>query len=196
MDPSHTPDDDWVPISWSSVVFRLMGGLIVVGGLLAALGWAARGPLTAWSAWLVADLGYPGLLLGTLALDATPFTSHDPLLLAAMFAGFPFVPLAATVCFGAFVASWINWVGGRWLGRHSPWIQRMMIRYKIRPFLRYYGPWAMVVAGMIPMPFAIVAWGAGAAEVPPSTLFAGALTRTVKVLIGASLYAWSWHLTS
>ena len=196
MDPTHSPDDDWVPLPWTTLLFRLVIGIVALGGVLAAVGWLARGPLTAWSAWLVADLGYRGLFLGVILFDSTPFTTHDPLLLAALFSGYPLLPLGLTVSAGAFVAAWVNWLGGRWLGRRSPRLTALLVRYKIPSFLRYYGAWAMVVAGVIPMPFAIAAWGAGAAGVPPASLLAGAVARSIKVVIATALLQWSWRLTA
>ena len=189
--PGHPADDDVPAVSW------LLGRLVIALAVLGVGAWFAstvlEGPIERVSAAFVNEFGLIGVGLGVLTLDAIPGTFHEPLLILAYDGGIRFW----TLVFVAGTASWgsgvIGWTCGRLL-RRAPFLVRALERYRIGPFMRRYGGRAIALAALTPFPYAITTWGAGATDVPLSTLMLGALVRYVKVALYLGILVYGWTL--
>jgi membrane protein YqaA with SNARE-associated domain len=175
-------DDEFVPPPPWTIVRHIVLGLLAIFGIVFVLGLTLRAPIEYYSKLIVGSLGLTGVFAGVVLLDSTPFLTHEPILFTAYFAKYPPIPLAAVLAAGSLTAACINWVGGRFLGNHIPPLQRLLKRYKIKSFIDKYGALAVVGGAMLPMPFAIIGWGAGAAGAPFWAVFAGGLVRALKIV--------------
>lgn len=176
---------------------QLFGRLAVAMVLLVVVAYGLSSvlqePMQAVSDAFVARFGLAGVFLGVAILDAIPGTFHEPLLILAFDGGVNYGLIVAVAGTASVLAGVIGWGCGRALGRWSV-MDRLMLKYRIGPFMRRYGGWAVAVAAITPFPYAITTWGAGAAEVPLSTLIAGSLVRYIKVALYLGLIASGWSL--
>jgi len=133
--------------------------------------------------WVVDHLGLAGVALFSLITDMfiVPF-SVDIL--------FPFVtqwsavPLLATMS----LASAIGGIGGYWIGRllgHVPLVALLTSRFSpdTRQLVNRYGVWAVVIAGLTPIPFSTVCWIAGMVRVNPTLIAVASLSRIPRMII-------------
>lgn len=174
-------DDDFVPPPPWTIVRHLVLGLAAIFGVVFVLGLTLREPIEYYSELVVGSFGLTGVFAAVVLLDSTPFLTHEPILFTAFWANYPRLPLAGVLAAGSLTAACVNWIGGRFLGNHIPFLQRLIKRYKIRSFIDKYGALAVVGGAMLPMPFAIIGWGAGAAGAPFWAVFAGGIIRAIKI---------------
>ncbi len=52
-----------------------------------------------------------------------------------------------------------------------------------RELIRKYGGWAVVIAGLTPVPFSTVCWIAGLLELPPHTVLLATASRIPRIII-------------
>ncbi len=185
-------DDEFVLPPLGSIVRHLVVGLAAVFGVVFLLGTLLREPLEHYSQLIVGKLGLGGVFVGVVLLDATPFLSHEPILVASYLAHYPLVPLGGVLAAGSLVAACVNWVLGRFLGNRIPPLQRLLRRYKVPSFIQKYGAMAIGGGAMLPMPFAIIGWGAGAAGAPFWTVIVGGVVRAVKILFMLAFVHLGW----
>ena len=70
----------------------------------------------------------------------------------------------------------------------------MFERYKIGPFMREYGAYAVAVAAIVPFPYAITTWGAGMSNMKLRDVMLGAIFRYPKVLFYLTLIVLGWNV--
>ncbi|MCB9679951.1 MAG: VTT domain-containing protein [Alphaproteobacteria bacterium] len=193
LDAYLSPDTaDVAEQSMRRLVVQLGIGLVVVVGIVGALAWFLRDPLTAVSQTFVARFGLKGVFTGVLLTDTFALT-HEPLLLAAHAGGLAFWPVFATASVASVTAGPVGWLLGAILGR-AAFVQRMFARYRIDSFLHRYGVWAIAVAAITPFPYSVATWASGAAGVSFKTVMLGSLFRVPKVLFYFLLIVGSWGL--
>ncbi len=178
------------PIGLHTLMWRGGVGLLTIFAVVALVGWLAREPVTAVSTWFVANWGLAGVFVAVLAIDTVPLT-HEPVLLVGISGGLGFGPVWASAAAGSVAAGVVGWVCGRVLGRMG-WLSRLFERYRITEVLQRYGGYAVAVAALTPIPYAVTTWAAGAAHVPLLHVFLGSLVRILKVWIYLSLIVLGW----
>lgn len=188
--PDSDPDD--VPdVSW------LLGRLLVALGIMGVCAWflgsVLEAPIQALSASFVDAFGVLGVFVGVLILDAIPGTFHEPLLILAYDGGIRYGTIVLVAGTASVLAGVVGWVCGRLLGK-LPFLDRILTTYRITPFMRKYGGRAIAIAALTPFPYAITTWGAGAADVPLSSLLVGALFRYLKVALYLAIIVYGWSL--
>ncbi len=191
--PNPTPETNDDELALAVLVKRLALGIVVLFSLVVVLSLTLREPLEVVSAWFVDQFGLAGVLASTFLLDAIPFTTHEPILFFAFSGGLGYWKIFAAAATGSFCSGTLGWAIGHGLGWH-PRMKRMMLRYRIGPFLHQYGVWAIAVAATTPFPFAIATWGAGAAGVPWRDVLLGSLFRIPKVLFYLTLISVGWSV--
>jgi membrane protein YqaA with SNARE-associated domain len=184
------------PIDWSRSIRKLVIGLVGLAAVVILLAVTLRGPIEAVAGPLAAKFGLPGVLVGVFFLDVSPFSTHDPLLLGALSGGLPLLKIAATAGAGSLLATWSDYAIGRFLGVRFPWLKRQIDRYRITELFQRYGVWTVALAGLLPLPFAVVAWAAGAAHLPFPKVALGSLSRVIKITVTLLIMAVGWHVTS
>ncbi len=186
------PESDDVPdVSW--LLGRLLVALVVMGVCAWFLGTVLQGPIEALSASFVDAFGVLGVFVGVLILDAIPGTFHEPLLILAYDGGIQYGTIVLVAGTGSFLAGIVGWTCGRLLGKW-PFLDHVLTKYRISAFMRRYGGRAVAIAALTPFPYAITTWGAGAADVPLSSLLVGALFRYIKVALYLAIIVYGWSL--
>ncbi|MFO8065687.1 MAG: VTT domain-containing protein [Spirochaetia bacterium] len=85
------------------------------------------------------------------------------------------------------VASVFGGACGYWIGRglyHLPFVQRTVSGYYERgtKIIERYGVWAVVIAGVSPIPFSAVSWIAGMVRMPFQYYILAALSRIPRIV--------------
>jgi len=188
----HRPE---TPLPMPVLARRLVLG---IGALLAAvvvLGLTRRQPLEALSEKFVEHFGLLGIFVGIAVWDAMPLTTHEPFLFFGYSGGLGFWPVAMTASAGSVTAGFVGYAIGRLLGSWDRF-HRLLIRYRIAPFLNQYGAVAIAIAAATPVPFAITTWGAGASRISLRQLAIGSLFRIPKVIVYLAVIVLGWRLAA
>jgi len=178
-------------VSW--LLARLFLALMVLGGLAWVASTVLEEPIEHLSATFVDGFGLMGVFVGILVLDAIPGTFHEPILILAYEGGLGFWTLVATAGTASVLSGVIGWVCGRLL-RRAPFLVRMLEKYRLGPFMRRYGGRAIALAALTPFPYALTTWGAGASDVPLSTLLLGTLVRYLNITLYLGILVYGWTL--
>ena len=184
------------PIDWSKSIRKLIIGLVVLAAGVILLAITLREPIEAIAGPLAERYGAAGVFAGVFVLDLSPFSTHDPVLLGAWSGGLSFLTIAAAAGSASMLACWTDYAFGRLLGARFPWIKRQIDRYGITALFARYGAGTVALAGLLPIPFALVAWASGAAHLPFPKVALGSLTRVVKISITLGIIALGWHAGS
>lgn len=81
--------------------------------------------------------------------------------------GLPFKNILMYVLFAALIGSYIGYFLGKYLGHPvMRWLFGKKRLEKGEQFIRKYGVWGVIIAGLTPIPFKIVTWTAGIFEMP------------------------------
>jgi membrane protein YqaA with SNARE-associated domain len=163
----------------STLIRRLVSGLLVILAVAFVSGLVLRGPIEMLSGWFVGNFGLSGIFFGALALDSTPFTISEPLLLLGIEGDLGYLQVCGMASAASWCSGFTGWIIGKLLGQ-SAILQRMFDRYKIRPFMQRYGTAAVLIAALTPFPYAVATWSAGATDVPLWHVMLGAFGRIPK----------------
>ncbi len=175
------------------VVARLGLGLLVLVGLIAALGLAVREPVAAFGARVVAELGLPGLFAAVVAMDQIPGVGFQPALFFGYTGGIPLLNLVIAAWAASYVASIGVYGIGRTL-RNSTRLVAFLERWRIGGWLRDHGARAIAVAAVAPVPYGLATLGAGVLGVRLRDLLVGASFRGVKIAATAAAIGLGWGL--
>lgn len=170
-------------------------GFVAVVVAVAILGATLRGPIEAMSEWFVGSFGVAGLFAAVFLVDLLPFGTHDPVLFAGTTGGVPMGQLLLATTTASILGAWGDWILGRALGGRLGWVRRMAERRGVDAFLARYGFWAIVLAGVLPVPFGLVAWAYAMAGGAFGPLALGSLLRAGKVVISVGLIAVGWEIS-
>ncbi|TNE84228.1 MAG: hypothetical protein EP330_30370 [Deltaproteobacteria bacterium] len=176
---SQATEED--PLALQTLLRRLAVGFVVLMAGVAVIFKLAAEPLNAVSAAFVENFGLLGVFVGCLLIDATPGLTHEPILVVARQGGIGFWAIFVAAGTGSMLSGVLGYGIGRVLGG-SAFVQRLLIRYRLREFLHRYGVRAVAIAALTPFPFAIATWGAGASQISIRSVLVGALFRYPKVL--------------
>lgn len=182
------PDD----LDLRSLLTRVGTGLVVLLVGIASIAHLARDPLELAARQFVDAFGLLGVFVGVLITDSFVLT-HEPILLVAYAGGLGFWPVFVVASTASVLSGLVGWTLGGLLGR-TGFVQRMFVRYKIRPFMEAYGFWAVAVAALTPFPFSVATWASGAASVPLKTVALGSLFRVPKVMFYFLVIVFGWDL--
>lgn len=169
------------PLALRTLLRRLAVGFAVLLVVLSVVFVLAAEPLRAISERFVDQFGLVGVFVGCMLIDATPGLTHEPVLVVARQGGIPFWAIFAAAGTGSSLSGVVGYGIGRLIGG-SAFVQRLLIRYRLRHFLHRYGTRAVAIAALTPFPFAIATWGSGASQVPLRSVIIGSLFRYPKVL--------------
>ena len=85
-------------------------------------------------------------------------------------------------------ASILGGLSGYWIGRllcHFRYINRTVAGYRARGegIISRFGVWAVVLAGVTPIPFSTISWIAGMVRMPVGLYLLGALSRAPRIVV-------------
>ena len=149
--------------------------LLLAAGLLGLL---LRAPLMALSSWFVDRFGLAGVFAGVWFADTSPLPlTHEPVLLLGVSAGLDSWVLFATAALASVLAGPSGYLGG-WLLRRNARL-REWLEGRAPDFVRWmreHGVRGVVLAALLPLPFAVSTWSAGMTTVNfPKVLLASLL---------------------
>ncbi|MEE2751503.1 MAG: VTT domain-containing protein [Myxococcota bacterium] len=175
--PTHKSRRAW---AWQFFT-GLVGFLVVVVALTKTL----REPLELAGAYMVQELGVVGLCSSVLFVDAIPTPlSFVPLMLLAAQGGMPLSLVYWTCAAASICAGMVGYFIGRVIGMPE-WLDRFITRRHPggKDWLKRYGAVGVVIVGILPLPFAIGTWTAGAMKVPAHQVALACLIRIPKTAI-------------
>ncbi len=169
---------DWSVIVRKSIIFISIFVLIflVVFAFL-------RPQVEGIAKFVTQSMGYPGLFLFTLWVDMFIVPLSVDII-------FPFSMHYNPVTFLTIIslASALGGLGGYWIGRllgHLKIIKRITSNFSQdgAQLIRTYGVWAIVIAGLTPIPFSTVCWLSGMVEVKFFKVVLASLSRIPRMII-------------
>lgn len=168
-----------------NLLYLVIGVVALV--VLAALAQRLFGKqLAQASQWLTTTGGYPGVFLSIWAIDTfTLPISPDVILAFVAHEGgrLDHQTALAVICAASIVAGNTGYYLARWLG-NSKWVMRKLAKNYERGHALFsrYGVWAVVIAGITPVPFSIVCWLAGLYRMPRLPLFLATWSRIPRFI--------------
>jgi len=175
-------------------VIKLVIGVVLILGLAAASGLLLREPITLWGGAFVHRFGLVGLLAGVVISDSSllPLT-NEPLVLLAISGGLsPWVVFAVTAG-GSFLAGPLGWFYGYTLARRTRFGAWLALKNpNVTALLHRYGIRFVAVSALLPFPFSVSTWLAGAAGLPLRAVAAASLLRIVKTAFYVVLIVSGW----
>jgi membrane protein YqaA with SNARE-associated domain len=179
------------------LAWQAVGGLVVVVAVAGIAGVVLRGPITGLAGLFIGTLGWPGVFLGVLLTDASPIPmTHEPVLLLGVAEDLDVIRLGLVASTASVTAGPIGYAGGRmlraagaeqWLSRRAP---------QMVGFLQRWGALGVALAALLPIPFAVATWTAGAIRVPFLKVAAASLLRVPKTCFYLWLIYRGWNLGS
>lgn len=163
-----------------NIIYTIIGILVLIA-LVAAARRLLGDRLAVASNWLTTQGGYWGVFLSTWAIDTfTLPLSPDVILAFVAHEGgkldhaTSLVVISAASVLGGNTAYYL----ARWLGG-TRWVQRRLAKGydNGQKLFRRFGVWAVVIAGLTPVPFSIVCWLAGLYRMSAFKLFLATLSR-------------------
>ena len=111
--------------------------------------------------WLGNTIGLWGVFLFTLVVDTFIVPASADVLFAVT-REWPALPLLVTMSVASIIGGFFGLHIGRFLGTRKV-VQNLTAPYRERgeALIRRYGPWAIVIAGITPVPYSTVSWIAG-----------------------------------
>lgn len=176
-----------------NLLIKLGFVLIVLFFVVLLLGLTIREPIESVAAVAVERYGLIGLFLAVMCVDTIPGLTNEPLLLLASSGGLSYWSIFLSASFGSVTGGVLGWfIGGRLRG-FKPLKERIS-RYGIEGFFHQYGGRTIAIAAVLPIPFALTTWAAGASGVELRTLLLGAIWRVPKTFFYLTLIHFGWQL--
>lgn len=169
---------DWRQLVWKTAL--LIAFFLVVYGI--AL-YFVKDRYHEIGAWVVENLGFAGVALFVFLTDLFIVPLSADILFPFVLEWEP-VPLLVTMS----LASAAGGIGGYWIGRllgHLRIIKRITSRFSedVERLIKKYGAWAVVIAGITPIPFSSVCWMTGMLRVNPYMASLATLSRFPRMFL-------------
>ena len=150
-----TPESASKPQELARLLLQVLAGLCLLGLVVFVIGRVFGAELDAAGRAFVDRFGYAGVALGVFSSDA--FTSPIPpqAYVVAALAGKSSAPLTIGIgCASSVVAGAVGYQIGR-VFRRVPRLQQLLdrTRHRVDELFRRWGPWAIVVSVVSPIPY-------------------------------------------
>ena len=170
------------PLQWRSLMLQtlLMAAVIIAVYVVFAL--LFHDQMEKTGLWLSRELGYGGVALYTFFVDAVILPTTADVIFPFAMDWSPYFLLSIMSA-----ASLMGGFSGYWLARsfnHIHYIRRVTTAYHKRgeAMINKYGAWAVVIAGLTPIPFSTLCWIAGFLEVPAGKVFIACFSRIPRMI--------------
>lgn len=178
----------------SQKIIRLVLGLLSLVALGALCAWLFQEEVRRYGTFFVDAYGLWGIAIGTLICDTSPIPlTNEPLALIAIGADIPLWQIIITMSAASHCGAPVGYTCGLVMGKQS-WFQALVQRKypdaleKGRP----YAIRAVALGAVLPIPYAITTWAAGAMKAGFwKTCLAGSL-RWIKNAVTVSIIAGGW----
>jgi len=176
------------------LIRRAVVGIVVFLAIAGVLGWLLRAPMTEAGTWFVDAFGLAGLFAAVTLVDASPVPmTNEPLVVLALGGGMDVWGIFAIVSAASVFAGLVGHTSGRILCRVLP-IRDMVHRFspEAAAWIETRGAWGVAVAALLPIPYALATWTAGAMNVPLRDTMLASLLRVPKTAFYVALLAAGW----
>lgn len=176
-------------LAWKSAILMVISVCVVM-----LLGYFLREPITAWAIAAIDVLGALGIFAGVLASDAFGFpVPVSTYLFAAVAADSPIVVILIVTSLASIIGASIAYLVGPYIGR-LPVLRTILERFRPRgeAIFERWGVWAVGIAALTPLPFAVFCWLAGIYRMPFVRFFSATLVRAPRVLAYYGFFALGW----
>ena len=171
-----------------TLIRRTIIGVIIVFGAAAVLAFYAEEPLTRAADLFMERWGAGGLALGVIILDTSPFPLiNEPILLLAYQGGMSAWDVLLVAGGASVLAGSLGYLYGFILNKIFPvrrWMEER--RPNAVAWIHKHGAKGVAVAAVLPIPFSVATWTAGAMGVPWKTVALASLLRIPKT----GFYLW------
>lgn len=118
--------------------------------------------------WVVESVGIPGLFVAWTLIDTIPTPmSYAPIMFLSMKGGLSPWVILVVASTASMTGGLIGFSIGRAIGMPKSVLNWMEEKYPGKyDILQKHGAWGIVIVGLLPMPFAIGTWTAGAMQIP------------------------------
>ena len=176
-------------------LIRMVVTVGVLFFIVFALGITIREPIEAFSRVTVERFGVVGLFVAVSLVDCIPGLTNEPLLLLALSGGLGYWVILLAAGSGSVLAGMFGWViGGRL--RKLPWLRKQLKTQGIELYFERYGGRTVAVAAVLPIPFALCTWAAGAAKLDFKSVALGSCLRIPKTWFYLTLIYYGWGVNS
>lgn len=179
-----------------ATIIKLAVGAVLIMAAAGAAGVLLREPLIQAGQSFIDTFGLVGLFVGVILTDASivPLT-NEPLVMLALTAGVsPWTAFLVTAA-ASVIAGPVGWAGGRLLGTRTNLVLKAARRQpQVVAMLTRYGARAVAAAAILPFPYAVATWLAGASGVPLKDVALASLLRIPKTAFYVALLAGGWAL--
>lgn len=177
-------------------IIAALFGLVVIGSLGAYFG---RSYIEAAGIWLIQNYGLWGIAMATLITDTSPLPlTSEPVALLGLGAEIPFWHIILFMGGTSHLCGPLGYVFGALVGRvglkHI--VKRVPSLMPVIAYVRQHGVKAVAMGALLPIPYALTTWTAGALGVSFWGVCAASSLRWLKTLIYVSLLAGGWLIGS
>lgn len=153
------------------------------------------GPIARLGRLLSDAVGLPGVFLYVYLVDTliVPATLD---VLWPLLAHLDAVPVLSVACLASIMGGFTGYLIGRQLN-HLKFVARLSetVTGRYGALVKVWGVWAVVLAGITPVPYSTVSWAAGALRLHPGLYLLSSLSRIPRIvvpflLIRAGMAAW------
>ncbi len=158
------------------------------------LGYFLFEPVTTAAVQAVEFLGPIGLFIGVFASDALGFpVPPSTYLFAAVAAESPIAIVLAITIIASITGATVAYHVGPLLTR-APIVGRILERHRPRgeALFERWGIWAVGIAALTPLPFALFCWLAGIYKMPFKRFFSATLVRAPRIIAYYGFFALGW----
>jgi membrane protein YqaA with SNARE-associated domain len=177
-----------------SYVLRTLLGLGVAFAVVAVAGRLFRPQLEAVGRSFVGHFGLYGMALGTFVADAFSFPVPPWFYyVLSVASGAPAVPTLVVTCIASVLAANLAYAMAAQVAELRLFRARFLaVREKMAPFLARHGAWAVVLLGLLPLPFSITCYVCGSYRIGPRLFGLYVALRIPRLLAFYALVRLGW----
>lgn len=175
-------------------VLRLLAGLAALLAVVSFLGWELRSELEHFGHWFVARFGVIGLAGGSFLADGLHFPLPPQFyLLTGIAGGIGTAAALGSVLVGSVLGGFTAYALARRAVR-LPFLERSFAttRTLLEKLKNAYGPWGLVIAGMLPISYFVLCVLGGMMRLRVREFSVLALMRVPRIVLSYALIVLAW----
>jgi membrane protein YqaA with SNARE-associated domain len=178
------------------MIVKFIFGLLLLIASAAFCAWAFHEEVEHYGQLFIDKYGLLGIAIGTLICDTSPIPlTNEPLALIALGANIPFWHIVVTMSIASHCGAPLGYLCGYFLGKQN-WFQKL-VQNKHPDLMdkgKEYAVRAVALGALLPIPYAITTWVAGAVQADFKMVVLAGSLRWIKNTISVSLVIGGWAL--
>ena len=184
-------------ISTKKQTLKLLVTLIILVAIGGACGVLFRSQIEILGSWLISQLGLWGLVIGTLITDTSPLPlTSEPIAIIGFGAKIPLLTIICTMSATSHLAGPLGYLCGHSI-RNFGSVQKLL-QGRLKPlgdFVHKHGVAAVAMGALLPIPYALTTWIAGAVGIGFWYTFLASTLRWVKTALYVYLLSLGWMMS-